>query len=58
MVVLKINGNIIMKELNLEQGPIVGKILSLLETRIKLRELENKENILRSYLKTIDLSKL
>ncbi len=55
---LKINGNTIMKVLNLEPGPIVGKILSLIKTRIKLGELENEENILRSYLKTIDLSKI
>ncbi|HEC39596.1 hypothetical protein LCGC14_0498280 [marine sediment metagenome] len=55
---LKINGNIIMKALNLEPGPIVGKILSLLKTKIKLEELENNKNILLSYLKKIDLSKL
>lgn len=55
---LEINGNIIMKELNLEEGPIVGKILSLIERKIRLGELENEENILRSYLKTVDLSLL
>jgi len=57
-IILNINGNIIMKELNLEQGPILGKILSIIEKKIKSGELNNQEDILRSYLKTIDLSSL
>jgi len=55
---LKINGTIIMKELSLEQGPILGKILSLIEIKVNSGELKNEEEILRSYLKTIDLSNL
>lgn len=55
---LKINGNIIMKELNLRSGPRIGKILLLIKKRVQSGELKNQENILRSYLKTIDLSNL
>ena len=55
---LEINGNIIMEELNLEEGLIVGKILSFIERKIRSGEVENEENILRSYLKTVDLSLL
>lgn len=55
---LKINGNIIMNELNLKEGPVLGKILSFIEGKIRSGELQNEEEILRSYLKTIDLSSL
>lgn len=45
---LKINGNDIMKELNLNQGPYIGEILEfLLHEVIKNDKLNNKDDLLR-----------
>lgn len=55
---LVLNGNEIMKEFDLEQGPIIGKIKLLMIEKIKAGELKNNKEDLLTFLKKIDLSSL
>lgn len=51
---LKINGNDVMKELNLKPGPKVGEILESLFKEVEDNKLENNRKALLERIKTID----
>ncbi|MCR4329854.1 MAG: CCA tRNA nucleotidyltransferase [Candidatus Roizmanbacteria bacterium] len=55
---LVIDGNDVMRLLNMKPGPKVGKILDVLFTQIEIGKLENKKKVLTEYLKKIDLKAL
>jgi len=54
---LKINGNIIMSTLKLDEGPIIGKIITKIRENIKSGNLINEEKDLLLFIKNLDLSK-
>ncbi|KKM61650.1 hypothetical protein LCGC14_1529580, partial [marine sediment metagenome] len=54
---LKINGKIIISTLKLEEGPIIGKIITKIRENIKSGNLINKEKDLLLFIKKLDLSK-
>ena len=51
---LKINGNDVMKELNLKPGPKVGKILNDLFEKVVNKDVENEKEVLLSEIKTLN----
>ncbi len=50
---LKINGNDVMKELNLKPGPKIGKILEKIFEEVVEKKIENKREALLNRLKTL-----
>jgi len=50
---LKINGHDVMKELNLQPGPEVGKILKQLFEEVVNKKIENEKKVLLTRLKTL-----
>lgn len=48
---LKINGNDVMKELNIPSGPEIGKILNDLFEKVEKKEIENEKEALMTHLK-------
>jgi len=55
---LVIDGNDIMRLLNMKPGPEIGTLLEHLFARVEKGELENKKKALTEYLKMIDLKKV
>lgn len=50
---LKVNGNDVMKELNLKPGPEVGKILEKIFEEVTENKMENEREVLLKHLKTL-----